>query len=200
MNAKVTILVILTLISFTACESPSDVSRHSYSKEEEAEFIRVLRNAEKGDPVAQFNTGVNYALGAGVPIDQEKALIWWHMAAERGHDLAQYNLGYYYDKGEGLRKDSVKAVFWYKKAAEQGEVKALHGLGLCYYTGEGVAKDEIEAYAYFNLAGIIVPDSRHNLTLMEKKLSPDARLLGQRRTKELQKEIEEKIAAKKARK
>jgi hypothetical protein len=197
MNANLGILLILILASFTGCESPAEARKQTYSQQDEVEFNRVLRDAERGDPVAQFNTGVSYATGAGIPIDQEKALIWWHRAAERGHDLAQYNLGFYYATGQGLTMDPVKAVFWYKKSAEQGDVKAQHALGLCYFNGEGVPKDEIEAYAYFNLAGIIVPESRFNLNLMEKKMSPDARLLGQRRTKELQKEIEGKIAVKK---
>ena len=63
---------------------------------------------------------------------------------------------------------------------------------------EGVLKDEIEAYAYYNLAGITYEKARNNLTTLEKKLSPEARLRGQQRTKELQKEIEAKIAAKQA--
>jgi hypothetical protein len=38
--------------------------------------------------------------------------------------------------------------------------------------------------------------ARKNLAILEKKMSQDARLLGQKRTKELQKEIEAKKAAK----
>jgi len=61
-----------------------------------------------------------------------------------------------------------------------------------------VAKDEIEAYAYWNLAGITHEEARKNLALLEMSLSSESRLLGQKRTKELQKEIEAKKAAKKA--
>ncbi len=50
-------------------------------------------------------------------------------------------------------------------------------------------KDEIEAYAYYNLAGITDEVGRKNLAILEKKMSPDARLLGQQRTKQLEKEI-----------
>ncbi len=59
-----------------------------------------------------------------------------------------------------------------------------------------MAKDEIEAYAYFNLAGRTDESARKKLAILEKKISQDARLRGQQRTKELQNEIEEKIAAK----
>ena len=59
-------------------------------------------------------------------------------------------------------------------------------------------KDYVEAYAYFNLASSTDEDARSNRGMMEKGMSPDARTRGQQRTKELQKEIEAKIAAKKA--
>ena len=88
-------------------------------------------------------------------------------------------------------------VKWYRKAAEQGHTEAQFSLGVCYGKGRGVAKDEIEAYAYYNLAGITDEDARNNLTLLENKMSRDEVAAAQKRTKELQKEIEAKIAAKK---
>ena len=63
-------------------------------------------------------------------------------------------------------------------------------MGYCYVKGEGVAKDEIEAYAYWNLAGVRDEDARSNLAILEMRMSSDARLLGQQRTKQLQKEID----------
>jgi hypothetical protein len=56
-----------------------------------------------------------------------------------------------------------------------------------------LAKDEIEAYAYWNLAGITEELARKNLAILEKEMSPDARLLGQQRTKQLQKEIDGRL-------
>jgi TPR repeat protein len=73
---------------------------------------------------------------------------------------------------------------------------AQTNLGVCYAKGEGATKDEIEAYAYWELAGMTIEVARKNLAILEKKMSQDARLLGQKRTKELQKEIEAKKAAK----
>ena len=83
----------------------------------------------------------------------------------------------------------MQAVSWFLKAAEQGVASAQTSMGYCYVKGEGVAKDEIEAYAYWNLAGITDEDARHNLAILEKNMSSDARLLGQQRTKQLHKEI-----------
>ena len=84
----------------------------------------------------------------------------------------------------------MEAVRWYRKAAEQGHAEAQYNLGSCYDNGDGVAKDEIEAYAYWNLSGITFEEARKRRASLEKKMSPDARLLGQQRTKQLQKEIE----------
>jgi hypothetical protein len=97
-----------------------------------------------------------------------------------------------------VTKDEVEAVKWYRKAAEQGDAQAQHFLGLAYELGEGVAKDDIEAYAYFNLSGITNENARKWRAIFEKKLSQEAILRGQQRTKELQREIEAKIAAKAA--
>jgi TPR repeat protein len=98
-----------------------------------------------------------------------------------------------------VAKDDVQAMSWYRKAAEQGHAMAQLSLGFCYAKGVGVAKDEITAYAYLNLAaGGEAPFARENLAIWEKRMSQNALLLGQQRAKELQKEIETKIAAKTA--
>ena len=116
--------------------------------------------------------------------------------AEKGDVQAQYSLANYYEHGLGVAMDKNEAVKWYRKAADQGDAQAQFNLGVCYRKGEGVAKDEIEAYAYYNLAGITDEDARKDLAILEKGMSPDVRLRGQQRTKELQKEIEAKRAGK----
>jgi TPR repeat protein len=92
----------------------------------------------------------------------------------------------------------VKAFEGYKAKALKGDSDAQGMLGVCYFNGYGVAKDEVEAYAYYNLAGITNEIARKNLANLEQGMSPEIRIRGQQRTKELQKEIEAKIAGKKA--
>ncbi len=161
-------------------------------------FEGYKARAERGDPVAQYNLGVCYDNGEGVAKNQVEAVKWYRKAAEQGLAKAQFNLGNCYHNEKGVAKDQVEAVKWCRKAADQGLAEAQFNLGACYYNGEGVTKDEVEAYAYWNLVRITDEQARSNLAILEKKMSPEARLLGQRRTKELQKEIEAKIAAKKA--
>jgi TPR repeat protein len=151
------------------------------SPEEVKAFEGYKAKAEKGDAVAQFKLG-----------------FWYRKAADQGYADAQFNLGACYYKGEGVAKDQVEAVKWYRMAADQGDAGAQFGLGVCYYNGEGVAKDQVEAYAFFNLAGITEEPARKLADYLEKRLSPEAVLRGQQRTKELQKEINAKIAANQA--
>ena len=152
--------------------------------------------AEQGEATAQSLLGLKYQEGRGVAKDYEKAAFWWRKAAEQGMPQAQRSLADAYMEGLGVEKDMTKATFWWRKAALQGHVMAQFNLGLSYATGRGVAKDEIEAYAYWNLAGITNEDARHNLSILEKEMTPESRIQGQRRTKELQKEIEAKKADK----
>ena len=133
---------------------------------------------------------------AGMSPEEVKAFEGYKAEALKGDPLAQGNLGGCYYLGSGVAKDLVEAVKWYRMAADQGSALGQASLGGCYYLGRGVAKDEIEGYAYFNLAGITNEEARRLRDVLKKKLSPEAVLRGQQRTKELQKEIDAKMATK----
>ncbi len=122
--------------------------------------------------------------------DDAESVKWYRKAAEQGYAHAQTNLGMAYLNGVGVAKSDQEAAKWFQKAAMQGDVRAMTNMGVCYFLGAGVAKDEVEAYAYLNLAGVTDEQARKGLGLLEKVISPEARLWGQKRTKELQKEIE----------
>jgi len=83
---------------------------------------------EQGDASAQFNLGVKYDNGQGVPQDYQEAVKWYRRAAEQGDASAQYNLGVKYDNGQGVPQDFVEAMKWYRLAAEQGIARAKKSL------------------------------------------------------------------------
>ena len=118
--------------------------------------------------------------------------------ASMGLADSQFNLGCCYLQGVGVAKNPAEAVKWYRKAADQGYAPAQNHLGILYGDGVGVAKDQVEAYAYLNLASIVEEVSRKWRDDLEDKMTPEAVLRGQQRTKELQKEIDAKIEAKRA--
>lgn len=88
----------------------------------EAAIVRPL--AEQGFAFAQFNLGVLYDNGYGVPLDDLQAIEWYRKAAEQGLPQAQINLGILYEEGEGGPVDYVQAYFWYAMADSQGDSQA----------------------------------------------------------------------------
>ena len=57
----------------------------------EIEQLRLA--AEQGYARAQFNLGVMYATGEGVPKDDAKAVKWYRLVAEQGYARAQFTSG-----------------------------------------------------------------------------------------------------------
>lgn len=113
----------------------------------------VRRAAEQGDATAQYELGLTYASGEGVPQNHEEAARWYQRTAEQGHAAAQSNLGGLNYHGLGVPQNYEEALRWYRLAAEQNEASAHYGLGVMYTYGHGVPQDYVEAHMWANLAG-----------------------------------------------
>ena len=88
------------------------------SAQTDDEALADLRGrAEQGDAAAQFDLGIRYSLGLGVPENDAEAIRWYRLAAAQGHAEAQNNLGVMYDAGRGIPQDYAEAVRWYQRAA-----------------------------------------------------------------------------------
>ncbi|MBT8460658.1 MAG: sel1 repeat family protein [Boseongicola sp.] len=125
----------------------------AYNSGDYAEALKEWRAlAERDDVYAQFNLGVMYYKGEGVPQDFAEALKWYRMAAEQGDALAQNSLGMMYQRGEGVSQNYPEAVKWFRKSAEQGNVFAQNTLGYLYSMGGGVPQDYLVAHMSFNIA------------------------------------------------
>jgi len=106
-------------------------------KDSDVQLSTLLGNANKGDAAAQFNLGVMYDEGDGVPEDDAEAVKWYRKAADQGLAEAQSNLGLMYANGKGVPEDDAEAVKWYREAADQGLAGAQTNLGLMYANGRG---------------------------------------------------------------
>jgi tetratricopeptide (TPR) repeat protein len=104
--------------------------------------------AERGDVVAQFNIGVSYANGFGVPKNELEAARWFRKAADRGYAIAQNRLGNIFNHSE----QHAEAAVWYRKAADQGHEQAQISLGLLYEGGLGLPQDYVQALKWYILA------------------------------------------------
>ena len=116
------------------------------------DLTETRRLAEQGTVSAQFDLGVHYANGEGVPENDAEAVNWYRLAAEQGYAPAQYNLGVMYDEGRGVREDAAEAARWFRLAAEQGDATAQYNLGVMYREGRGALKDFVLAHMWYNIA------------------------------------------------
>ena len=92
----------------------------AYQRGDYATALREWRPlAKQGVADAQYNLGVMYGEGLGVPQDYAKAVGWWRKAAEQGHATAQYNLGVAYHNGEGVPQNYAQAHMWHNLAASR---------------------------------------------------------------------------------
>ena len=108
--------------------------------------------AEQGDAYAQYNLGVIYINGYGVPEDDKEAVKWYRLAAEQGHAIAQNTLGTRYEKGEGVIINYTEAARLFNLSARQGNKYGMYNLARMYSSQIGYKSDNIYAYMWFNLA------------------------------------------------
>jgi TPR repeat protein len=144
------VLLLTLLVGTPAFSADLQKGLEAHSK---GDYATVLREwtplAKQGNVRAQFNLGVMYAKGDGVPQDDKTAVKWFRLAAEQGNADAQVNLGWMYFEGKGVPKYYKTAVKWYRLAAEQGDARAQFYLGLMYSKGQGVSQDYKTAAKWF---------------------------------------------------
>ena len=139
------------------------------------DFETALREwrplAEQGLAEAQYELGVLYGNGQGVPQDYVEAEKWYSRAAEQGLAVAQYELGLMYYQGQGIPRDYAEGVKWLRLAANQGLAEAQFGLGVAYFGGRGVAQDYVLAYMwiYHSEAGS-PPGKQRDAAIMARTL------------------------------
>jgi serine/threonine-protein kinase len=114
----------------------------------------LIAAANRGDPDAQNQLGIKYALGEdGLTRDDVKAVDLYRQAAYQGFAKAQVNLGdmYFYGRG-GLSQSYLDAQSWYLKAAQHDSPLAQFRLGVMYEKGLGTNKDVLRAVQYYQSA------------------------------------------------
>lgn len=108
--------------------------------------------AEQGDAQAQFDLGLDYNRGQGVPQDNSQSAVWYRKAAEQGLAEAQLMLGVSYINGIGVPQDYAQSAVWLNKSAVQEDAQAQFLLGWLYQVGKGVAQDYTQAVIWYRKA------------------------------------------------
>ncbi len=135
---------------------------------------QLLSLAHNGLATAQYELGLIFEYGRGVPRDDVAAISWYEKAAEQHFASALYRLAILYDNGWGLASNKEKALQLYKAAAENGHTLAQHDIAIMYFQGSGTAKSPLEAYKWMRIAlNSGNPLLQKHLNLLAKSMSLD---------------------------
>ena len=104
---KHAIAAVLLVLSFVepVTAGPLEDADAALKRRDYASALRLIRPlAEQGDANAQYNFGVFYDNGLGVPQDKVRAYMWFNLSAAQGREG-----GVFYDNGLGVPQDKVRA-------------------------------------------------------------------------------------------
>ena len=88
-------IVVTTAISLVACNEKTEDSNQTETvvpTVSEDKIAQLQREAQDGDPDAQYELAYLYENGLGVPKNETKALELYQQAADQGHPVAQNSL------------------------------------------------------------------------------------------------------------
>ena len=88
-------IVVTMAIALTACTEKAEDSNQTekvVSTVTEDKIAQLQREAQEGDPDAQYELAYHYENGLGVPKNEAKALELYQQAADQGHPAAQDNI------------------------------------------------------------------------------------------------------------
>ena len=130
-----------------------DVASKHYDKGDFSKaFDAFQKAADEGDNRADFELGVMYLYGRGIPLDDGKAFNSFEKAAKKGNLGGVFMLGRMYIEGIGTKQDKDKAIAVYTKAADAGKPFFQYLLGEYYADGVFVSKDMDKALALLEKA------------------------------------------------
>jgi TPR repeat protein len=117
-------LPLFLVLTISAADFSAGLS--AYQKKDYPTAVKEWRPlAEKGDSPSQFNLGLMYVDGLGVPQDYNQALNWFERSAQQDYAKAQLNLGAMYASGKGIKRDYIQAYKWLNVCAAKGEPKCV---------------------------------------------------------------------------
>src|SRR5580700_3882873 len=119
-------LALPLLLALTTSAADFSTGLSAYQKKDYEAAVKEWRPlAEKGDAPSQFNLGLLYVDGLGVPQDYNQALTWFERSAQQDYEKAQLNLGAMYGGGKGVKRDYIQAYKWLNVCAAKGDQKCV---------------------------------------------------------------------------
>ena len=139
----ITGLVVLTALGLFGCTLTGQQGAMSSNDQQGGKVM---------DEVMEYNTGLMYYKGEGVPQDYAEAANWFILSAKKGYAPALYSLGHMYSRGNGVPQSMAQAFKHFSLAAEQGYPAAQFAVGYMYAKGQAVPQDKMLSHMWLNLA------------------------------------------------
>jgi hypothetical protein len=165
LRVPLAILLLLLVVNAFHLGSVAKAQMQSAEKFRLPTMEEVKPEAEKGDPVAQYQLGLIYWVGyEGTAFngnrDPDEAMKWFRKSADQNNVLAELMLGQILLQGYGgptldgtnPNQNPAQAAAWFQKAADQKNPQGQVALGQLYLKGLGVAEDPQKAMRLFLLA------------------------------------------------
>ena len=119
---RIAFLSLTALAAMTLAAADFNTGLEAYKKGDFPAAAKEWRTvADQGSAAAQYNLGLLYLDGKGVPQNDAEAANWFRRAAEQDYTQAQHNLGAMYAKGQGVKRDYIQAYKWLNLCAGKGD-------------------------------------------------------------------------------
>src|ERR1700690_1238340 len=112
-------VLLAMLLTAVGCRKDEQNSSAFQKNVEELQVKETSASAERGDALAQYNLGLSYELGQGLPTNYQTASLWLRKAARQGYAAAQYRIGMLIINGHVTPTENDEAANWIQKAAAQ---------------------------------------------------------------------------------
>ena len=139
---------------------------------QDTDVNRTLNQANAGAVTPQYEMGLRYANGEGVPQNYHDAMTWFAKASDAGNAKAQWKLALGYLKGIGVPRDERQAIVWLKRAANNGDTRAQRALSEMYLSGREVPRDYVRAYTWANIATELEGNDKGQLQTIRSRMTP----------------------------
>jgi hypothetical protein len=138
---------------------------------QDTDVNRTLNQANAGAVTAQYEMGLRYANGEGVPQNYQDAMTWFAKASDAGNAKAQWKLALGYLEGIGVPRDERQAIVWLKRAANNGDTRAQRALSEMYLSGREVPRDYVRAYTWANIATELEGNDKGQLQTIRSRMT-----------------------------
>jgi hypothetical protein len=148
--AAIACVTALILPNFARASVP-EAAAIEFPKGDYAKALQAIQPAaNQGDKDAQSVLGIMYALGRGVPANEETAISWWKKAGNVGQ--GEYGAALVLIQGKPDPANEAAAMRWFQKSAQNGYWPSEMMTGTMFLNGRGAAKSPDQARYWYGKA------------------------------------------------